>query len=151
MALIVEDEAPVRHIIKRGLARLGSRVLEADDGESALGVAAAYNGPIDIVLTDLIMPRMSGGEFVRHLVQSRPDIHIVLISGYLDNHVIRESLGNVPCTFLPKPFTREQLDAAISRAAGVRRDATKSLIDGEPGVLPVEYQNDAIDDNVDAG
>jgi two-component SAPR family response regulator len=47
------------------------------------------------------------------LVRSRPDIHVVLISGYLDDYAIRGVLGNIPCTFLPKPFTREQLAAVV--------------------------------------
>jgi signal transduction histidine kinase/CheY-like chemotaxis protein len=112
-ALLVEDDETVRKAVRRMLERLGYGVLEASDGEAGLGIAAAHTGTLNVVVTDLMMPRMNGGEFATKLVASRPDVRVVFTSGYTDDAVIRRGLVSPAHVFLQKPFTGEQLAAAI--------------------------------------
>jgi signal transduction histidine kinase/CheY-like chemotaxis protein/HAMP domain-containing protein len=112
-ALLVEDDETVRKAVRRMLERLGYGVLEAPDGEAGLGIAAAHAGTLNVVVTDLMMPRMNGGEFATKLVASRPDVRVVFTSGYTDDAVIRRGLVSPAHVFLQKPFTGEQLAAAI--------------------------------------
>jgi len=80
--LIVEDETVIRHVLKIVLKRMGHVVLEARDGEEGLTVSRKFNERIDLVITDIRMPRMDGPTMVRHLQAERPDIKVLLISGH---------------------------------------------------------------------
>jgi len=112
-AMLVEDDDSVRRAVRRMLERLGFTVLEASEGETALGIAAAHHGPIDLVVTDLMMPRMNGGAFATLLAKSRPDVRVIFASGYTDDAVVRRGLLAPTHTFLQKPFTGDQLAAAV--------------------------------------
>jgi PAS domain S-box-containing protein len=114
-ALLVEDDARVRRAVRRMLERIGFDVMEAPDGEAGLGVAAGHEGPIDVVVTDLMMPRLGGGAFARRLALSRPSVPVVFMSGYTDDAAFRRGLLESEYTFVQKPFTREHLEAAIAR------------------------------------
>jgi CheY-like chemotaxis protein len=114
-ALLVEDDARVRRAVRRMLERIGFDVMEAPDGEAGLGVAAGHEGPIDVVVTDLMMPRLGGGAFARRLALSRPNVPVVFMSGYTDDAAFRRGLLESEYTFVQKPFTREHLEAAIAR------------------------------------
>jgi signal transduction histidine kinase/CheY-like chemotaxis protein len=122
-ALLVEDDETVRKAVRRMLERLGYGVLEAPDGEAGLGIAAAHQGTLNVVVTDLMMPRMNGGEFATKLVASRPDVRVVFTSGYTDDAVIRRGLVSPAHVFLQKPFTGEQLAAAIKTLADLEQPA----------------------------
>ncbi|MGH9660483.1 MAG: ATP-binding protein, partial [Bryobacteraceae bacterium] len=106
--LLVEDEVTVRRLVRQMLAQQGYRILEATDGEDALRLSAAHNGPIDVVLTDVIMPHMSGRDLATHLGQSRPGIRIVWMSAYTDDQFV-QAPGQPRVAFLQKPFTVEAL------------------------------------------
>ena len=125
-ALLVEDDDGVRRAVRRMLEGLGYSVMEASDGATALGIAAAHEGRIHIVVTDLMMPRMNGGEFAIKLAASRPDVLVVFTSGYTDDAVLRRGLLTPAHAFLQKPFTGEQLARAIKLLsdAGSERAST---------------------------
>jgi len=80
--LLVEDEPAVRRLARRILERSGYRVIEASDGVDALEVARRHRGPLDLLLSDVVMPRMSGGELARRLREERPGIAVLFVSGY---------------------------------------------------------------------
>jgi two-component system, cell cycle sensor histidine kinase and response regulator CckA len=107
--LLVEDEAPVRAVALRALRALGYRVLEAADGDEALAVAKAYTAPIDLLVADVVMPRLGGIELARRLRAKRPRIRVLHVSGYIEP-ALREGPAVVPgAAFLYKPFLPEAL------------------------------------------
>jgi PAS domain S-box-containing protein len=124
-ALLVEDDARVRRAVRRMLERIGFDVLEAPDGEAGLGVAAGHDGAIDVVVTDLMMPRLGGGAFARRLALSRPNVPVVFVSGYTDDTAFRRGLLESEYTFVQKPFTREHLEAAIARVTRKARSTVE--------------------------
>ncbi|MEX2174177.1 MAG: PAS domain S-box protein [Pirellulaceae bacterium] len=111
--LLVEDEPAVRKLAKGALVRRGYRVLEAGHGREALAVAEAHDGPIDMLITDVVMPEMSGRQLVDHLVPLRPGIKVLLVSGYTEDAVVRHGIADRANHFLPKPFTLAALAAKV--------------------------------------
>jgi two-component system cell cycle sensor histidine kinase/response regulator CckA len=119
--LLVEDEAALRRLSRRVLAQFGYTVLEAPDGEEALHLAEAYHGPINLVLTDVVMPRLSGRDLAERVLASHPEAKILFMSGYMDDAVVQQGLQTQSISLLRKPFTpyalaariREVLDAAV--------------------------------------
>jgi len=107
--LLVEDEPELRSALLRVLAGNGYRVLEAADPEVALRVADEHDGPIDLLLTDVVMPIMNGVDLAEAVCSQRPETRVILMSGYMD---LRETLtGSLPpgVDFLAKPFESEDL------------------------------------------
>jgi two-component system cell cycle sensor histidine kinase/response regulator CckA len=102
--LLVEDETSVRGLVGRILRKKGYRVLEAATGEEALTVAAEHAGTIHLLLTDLVMPRMSGHELALALTRVRTSLRVVFMSGYTDDGV-RRGVEDSAVGFLHKPFT----------------------------------------------
>ncbi len=102
--LLVEDEQDVRELSDEFLRRQGYRVLSADSGEQARTLAAAHDGPIHLLITDLIMPGMSGCELAEHLQANRPEIKVIFTSGYADEAALQHCLGKSGAAFLQKPF-----------------------------------------------
>jgi signal transduction histidine kinase/DNA-binding LacI/PurR family transcriptional regulator len=107
--LLVEDDAQVRAVTRRFLARHGYQILEADDGHHALLVARGHPGPINLVITDVVMPRMGGPQFIKQLEEIRPGNAVLYISGYTDGYVDRERLAGATVALLKKPFSEEAL------------------------------------------
>ncbi|MEO7083975.1 MAG: PAS domain S-box protein [Gemmatimonadaceae bacterium] len=133
IVLLVEDDEPVRRAVRRMLERFGHLVLEAVDGEAGLVVAAEHEGPIDVVVTDLMMPRLNGRAFAAALEKMRPGIPVVFTSGYTDDAVLRRGFVGTNHTFLQKPFTGEQLASAIAALTAVARaeDTDKETASGD--------------------
>lgn len=102
--LVVEDGEAVRNLVCFMLVQSGYRVLEACDGRDALRLCETHPGPIQLVLTDLVMPHMKGAELAERLQRVRPDLRILLMSGYTDDPVVQR-LGRDSVAFLEKPFT----------------------------------------------
>jgi two-component system, cell cycle sensor histidine kinase and response regulator CckA len=102
--LLVEDESSVRNLVGRVLRGKGYQVLEATTGEEALAVAGQHSGPIHLLLTDIVMPRMSGRELALALTKVRTTLRVLFMSGYTDENVIR-SVEAPDEGFLPKPFS----------------------------------------------
>ncbi len=104
--LLVEDEAPVRSITRQLLQRNGYTVLEASDGQTALALvdAAQHGRHVDLLLTDVIMPGMSGRELAAELMARRPALRVLFMSGYTDDAVVRHGMLEPGLAYLEKPF-----------------------------------------------
>ena len=107
--LLVEDEEPVRQIARSILERFGYRILEAKNGLEALALAESHLGPIDLLLTDVVMPQMSGPLLARQLALVRPHTQVICMSGYTDDAVVRHGVLDSRIAFLQKPLTPEKL------------------------------------------
>lgn len=111
--LLVEDEPAIRQALARVLAGHGYRVIEASNGGEALRLAEAEPGHIDLMLTDVMMPGIGGKELVQRLLVTRPQTRVILMSGYTDDDLLRQDLGNARYVFLQKPFAAREAVAAI--------------------------------------
>jgi len=100
----VEDETAVRRMAARALAGQGYTVLEAEDGAEALELLARTTGPVDLVLTDVVMPRLNGRELGERLAAERPELPVLFMSGYTDDDIVRRGLLHPDAPFLQKPF-----------------------------------------------
>jgi two-component system, cell cycle sensor histidine kinase and response regulator CckA len=116
--LLVEDEAAVRRLARRVLEGVGYRVLEASSGAEAMRLVEQWEGPLDLVVTDVIMPGMSGQELSARLRVERPWLRILYVSGYTDDAILQH--GNLlPNTgFLQKPFTPGSLAQRVREVMG---------------------------------
>lgn len=111
--LVVDDEPLVLLLLKRVLSEAGYNVLGAESGEDALEVAASFAGRIHLLLTDLTMPGISGQQLSAALVQRRPDLQVIYMSGYCDRAAAGLNSLHGSVAFLQKPFGRPSLLAAI--------------------------------------
>ena len=107
--LLVEDEPGVRALADAVLRKLGYKVLIADSGEAALGIWAEYRGSIDVLLTDVIMPRMSGSDLAHKLRQANPKLKILFMSGYTDDMIASHGILAGETQLIQKPFAAEAL------------------------------------------
>ncbi len=107
--LLAEDSAAVRAVARQVLERQGYTVLEAPDGELALQLAQRHSGPIHLLLTDVVMPGMSGRQLADRLALARPDMKVLYASGYTDDSVVRHGVLEEGTPYLQKPFTPESL------------------------------------------
>jgi len=107
--LLIEDESLVRAITVQTLLERGYRVLEATGGEDALYLAAQQEGDIDLVLTDVVMPKMSGREIADELKLRYPDLKVLFMSGYTEDAIVHHGELEPGIAFLPKPFTPDSL------------------------------------------
>jgi two-component system, cell cycle sensor histidine kinase and response regulator CckA len=119
--LLVEDEIAFREMTAELLRKEGYNVLEAADGPSAIARAREYGEPIDVLLTDLVLPGLNGREVANRISESRPGVKVVYMSGYTAPSVINQGLLESNVVLLPKPFTRvtllRKLRAVLDRAA----------------------------------
>jgi len=107
--LLVEDATPVRTLARRSLEARGYRVLDAADGRAALEISARHDGDIDLLLTDVVMPGMSGRELAERLAPLRPGMKVLYTSGYTDDAMVRQGVLTAGVAFLPKPFVPDTL------------------------------------------
>ena len=107
--LLVEDETSVRQASRTFLIRDGYNVLEAKDGEEALRVSQHHRGPIQLMITDVVMPRMGGPQLAERLADERPDMRVLFVSGYAENTVLQHGKVDVNTRFLQKPFSLKTL------------------------------------------
>jgi CheY-like chemotaxis protein len=109
--LLVDDDEALRRLVRRILMQQGFHVIEASDGAEALEVASAYAEPVDLLLADVIMPKVNGLVLARRLLQERPGIGVLYMSGYVEKSIL---LAKHPESIvLQKPFTPDALMAAI--------------------------------------
>jgi two-component system cell cycle sensor histidine kinase/response regulator CckA len=111
--LLVEDEDAVRLFGARALRNKGYRVLEANDGEHALDVINEFGDPIDLILTDVMMPGMDGHTLVRLILEELPSIKVILMSGYTEDSIPGEISGDASINFLAKPFSLQELASKV--------------------------------------
>ena len=111
--LVAEDEDGVRSLTREVLEKYGYTVLEAANGEEALKVAESHEGPVDLLLSDVVMPRMGGPELAQALLAKRPSVKVLYMSGYTDHPMVRRGVVNAGVAFLQKPFTPTVLVSRI--------------------------------------
>jgi len=112
--LLVEDEPAVRIMTSRALQEFGYGVIEASGGHQALGVLERKDTPIDLLITDVILPGMDGPELARRAAELTPDLPVLFISGYTDAEIVRRGLLQEGQPFLQKPFTPEALAVQVT-------------------------------------
>jgi len=111
--LVVDDERGVRELTVRMIERLGYRVLVAADGTEALAKAAAHDGPIDVLLTDVVMPRMGGRELARALRERRPEVRVIFSTGYAGEAAQTNGQVEPGTAVLTKPYALADLEAKL--------------------------------------
>jgi two-component system cell cycle sensor histidine kinase/response regulator CckA len=107
--LLVEDEPALRRLVQRVLEEAGYTVLAAADGLEALDVAERHSGPLQLLLTDVVMPGLSGPELVRQLHSARPGLEVLYMSGYNDSRLANRGIEQAKVNLLSKPFTPDEL------------------------------------------
>jgi two-component system cell cycle sensor histidine kinase/response regulator CckA len=117
-SLLVEDEESVRQLIRETLESRGYRILEAENGQAALALAASHPDPIHLVVTDVVMPGLSGHEFIQQLLPARPDAKILYLSGYAEDAVSSPINPGDLKAFLQKPFTLQNLTRKVREVLG---------------------------------
>jgi len=114
--LVVEDDIGVRDLTISVLKKYGYNILFAENGEDALKVVNATKNPIDLLLTDVIMPKMGGKELAEKMVKNHPSLKIVFFSGYTDGRILGEGSLQIGMDFIQKPFSQENLIKKIRAA-----------------------------------
>jgi PAS domain S-box-containing protein len=107
--LLVEDDEMVRNYMLSALSSGGYSLLEAANGEEAVALLQGSDRPVDLVITDVIMPKMGGKDLSDWLLANRPEVKVIFVSGYVDNDLLREQRFERGETYLQKPFTPEAL------------------------------------------
>ncbi|MBI4877675.1 MAG: PAS domain S-box protein [Acidobacteria bacterium] len=116
--LVVEDQADVRRLATRVLEAHGYTTLQAGSGAEALQLVRDHAGPIHLLLTDVVMPGMNGRELAGELTPRRPEMKVLLMSGYSESVVARRGVLDPGFTLLAKPFTSDELASAVRRVLG---------------------------------
>jgi CheY-like chemotaxis protein len=107
--LLVEDEPALRELAAAILGELGYHLLEAGDGQEAMAIAEAHPGRIHLLVTDVVMPLVSGPELVRHLRRLRPETPVLYMSGYTDSRLVNRGLEHGRAEVIQKPFDPDEL------------------------------------------
>jgi two-component system cell cycle sensor histidine kinase/response regulator CckA len=113
--LVVEDEDAVRAVVCKTLDRDGYSILDAPNAEEALERAAAFDGEIDLLLTDVVMPGMAGSELSQLLEAQRPGLRVLYMSGHTEDEIVRRGIDRENVEFLQKPFSPLDLSARVAR------------------------------------
>ena len=111
--LLVEDEEAVRAIVSKILQNKGYTVLEAHHGHEALQICKDHQGPIHLMVTDVVMPHMSGRELAERLTSLRPELRVLFMSGYPDKAIAHHGVLEAGTSFLQKPFTLSALECKV--------------------------------------
>ena len=111
--LVVEDDEQLRRLTHRALAAQGYEVLEADRGRSALDAARRHEGPIDLLVTDLVMPDTNGPKLAETLRAARPGLRVLFMSGYPDGAIVHHGMLEAGVAYLAKPFTTEAITRKV--------------------------------------
>ena len=133
--LLVEDEEGVRAVLAELLAGLGYTVLEASNGVEAVGIATRHGDAVNLVVTDMVMPEMSGQELGRTLVQKWPDLRILYMSAFASNIYSPSALANALADFISKPF---DLDDFLTKVRGLMEAPPRGRADAAAGSPPAQ-------------
>jgi two-component system, cell cycle sensor histidine kinase and response regulator CckA len=118
--LVVEDEEGVRSLVRETLKSFGYKMLEAQGAEHALSILQEYREPIHLLLTDVIMPQMSGKELAKRLPSFHPETTVLFMSGYTDNAIVRHGVLDATTAFLQKPFMPKILVRKVREVLDVK-------------------------------
>jgi two-component system, cell cycle sensor histidine kinase and response regulator CckA len=113
VVLLTEDEESVRRLTRTFLENWGYKVLEARHGTEGIALCKNHQGPIHLMLTDILMPGMGGRELAEEVVRLRPKIKVLFMSGYTDDALVLEDIKAQGTPFLQKPFTLQELGLRI--------------------------------------
>jgi two-component system, cell cycle sensor histidine kinase and response regulator CckA len=117
--LLVEDEDGVRQLAREYLEMNGYTVIAAEDGHTALELAAMHGGPIHLLMTDVVMPGISGRELAQRIAKTRPEIKVLYMSGYTDQAVVHHGILDTGALLLQKPFTMATLASKLREILAV--------------------------------
>ena len=118
--LLVEDEELLRSLVTRIFTRAGFTVLSAPDGEQALEMAAQHTGPLDLLLTDVVLPGINGRLVADGVQALRPETLVLFMSGYTEDAIVHDGVLGGEIDFLEKPFSRQELLAKVMAMLGAR-------------------------------
>ena len=130
--LLLDDDAAIRTLAARSLEQMGYKVLEAPSGPEAIRVSDDYEGPIHLLLTDVVMPNMSGREVAFQLAPKRPDMRVLYISGHTEERIAHHGVLQDRMAFLQKPFTLSSLTAKVRDVLDRPKDAGPAPSQGRP-------------------
>jgi CheY-like chemotaxis protein len=126
--LLAEDDPVVRQVLRLVIEFYGDQVLEAEDGTTAIAIASTYEGQLDLLVTDIMMPGYNGAEVCQRVRAGRPDLPTLFISGYYPEAVFSEAGLPAHSAFLAKPFMPEDFSEAVERLLGsVARTRTTTV------------------------
>jgi signal transduction histidine kinase/ActR/RegA family two-component response regulator len=114
--LVVEDDPRLRKVITRILRTVGYQILDAGSGEEAIALTAKQATPIDLLLTDVVMPGLNGRALAERLLATRPALKVIFMSGYTNDAIVRRGVHNAETAFLQKPFSHEDLARMVREA-----------------------------------
>ena len=119
MILVIEDEPSLRKLCERILNALNYNVRVASNGDEALLLVEEQKLCPDLILTDVVMPKMSGKDLVGHLKKNLPDLKVLYMSGYTDNAIVHHGILDPGTAFIQKPFSKSKLGKAIKSALDI--------------------------------
>ncbi len=133
--LLVEDDSAVREYASGVLRELGYEVLEAADGPEAIVASERHPGEIQLLLTDVVMPKLNGRDLAEFLCERRPGLRVLFVSGYTENSIVHQGVLDEGLNFLPKPFSPAALAEKVRRVLTAESKPCRILIvDDEAGV-----------------
>jgi PAS domain S-box-containing protein len=131
--LVVEDQDDVRRLAIRSLEKYGYTVFNAGDAEQAIAFCERHKGPLDLVLTDIVMPGLNGRELAQLLSVARPDLRFLFMSGYTENAIAHNGVLDGSLKYLQKPFTPDALAESVREILGSSQTrSTILLVDEDP-------------------
>ena len=116
--LLAEDEDAVRGLAVTALEHAGYEVIQASDGVEAVALFKAHSGDFDLVVTDVVMPRMGGRELVQHIRREKPYLKVLYISGHIADDEVHAEINKNGVPFLPKPFKTSELISSVLKVIG---------------------------------
>lgn len=122
--LVVDDEPEVRKLVGAMLSGYGYRVITADNGDNAIKAFKKAQPPVDLLLTDVVAPGMSGPMVADKLVELNPELRVLFMSGYDNTQVVQRYVVEKGFALLRKPFTMEQLEAKVREVLSMPRTIT---------------------------
>ena len=120
--LVVEDSEPLRDLIFETLETMGYTALLAQDGHHAIRICTQFTSAIDLLLSDVMMPKMKGPEVMKRVKQMRPDIGVLFMSGYTNDVALRHGISNADVSFIQKPFSSTELTHKLREALARAQD-----------------------------
>lgn len=120
--LVVDDEPEIRKLVSAMVTQLGYPVITADSGEHALTLYNHQHGDIEMLITDVVAPGMSGPMLADKLAELQPGLKVLYISGYDNTHVVQSYVVEKGHALLPKPFTAEELQAKVNELLHARAE-----------------------------